>query len=464
MRFPLALTAKIARHIIRHKLRRTPKFALVLQLEPLHTCNLTCTGCGRIREYSTSLKDLMSLEDCLGSAQECDAPMVSICGGEPLIYPKIKELVGGLLEQGRIVYICTNGMFMRREMKDYLASIYSPASEPMVVRLLTEKLISDKDAETIRKGKQNNRPAIAPTQWMYWNVHIDGLEYTHDLIVEREGVFKECVEAVKMAKIIGYQVATNTTVYKETDMSEIEQMFEYFSSLEVDAHTISPGYEYDAAKKDMVKRLGKQPEDFFLTRAMTRQKFSNIMEWGKRFTLLGTTVYQEFLAGKRELTCTPWAIPTRNIKGWKAPCYLMTDGHYSRYQEMLETVDWSKYGVVDGVARDVRCENCMVHCGYDPSGALGTQYKRGDNWKNFKYNFSPKPKPYYQGSKVNAFNGFSIGKGHLAEARAAINAGSKPKTSFRKNGSEGESESACGTGDTTQRDELLARIAPKSSS
>src|SRR3989441_12453967 len=101
MRFPLALTAKIARHIIKHKIRRTPRFALVLQLEPLHTCNLTCTGCGRIREYSTSLKDMMELEDCLASATECDAPMVSICGGEPLIYPKIKELVAGGPRAGR---------------------------------------------------------------------------------------------------------------------------------------------------------------------------------------------------------------------------------------------------------------------------------------------------------------------------------------------------------------------------
>src|ERR671910_1748208 len=112
MRFPLALTAKIAAHIIGKKLRGVPKFATVLQLEPLHTCNLTCTGCGRIREYSTSLKDVMSLEDCLGAAVECDAPMVSICGGEPLIYPKIEELVAGLRRQGRIVYICTNGTRM----------------------------------------------------------------------------------------------------------------------------------------------------------------------------------------------------------------------------------------------------------------------------------------------------------------------------------------------------------------
>src|SRR5215216_6377970 len=169
MRFPLALTAKIARHIIKHKLRKTPRFAMVLQLEPLHTCNLTCTGCGRIREYSTSLKDMMSLEDCLGSATECDAPMVSICGGEPLIYPKIEELIAGLLDQGRIVYVCTNGMFMRKKMKDYLASIYKAALEPTLLDLIDKQLISAKDAATIRKGKQDQRPAIRPSKWMYWN-------------------------------------------------------------------------------------------------------------------------------------------------------------------------------------------------------------------------------------------------------------------------------------------------------
>src|ERR1700756_3470006 len=169
MRFPLALTAKIARHIIKHKLRRTPRFALVLQLEPLHTCNLTCTGCGRIREYSTSLKDLMSLEDCLGSATECDAPMVSICGGEPLIYPKIEELITGILAQGRIVYICTNGMFMRKKMRDYVASVYGPEMEPKVQKLLDQKLISEKDAETIRKADSAARAksVIKPSEWMY---------------------------------------------------------------------------------------------------------------------------------------------------------------------------------------------------------------------------------------------------------------------------------------------------------
>src|SRR5271169_1123837 len=143
MRFRLALTAKIAKHIIKHKVKRTAKFAVVLQLEPLHTCNLTCTSCGRIREYSTSLKDMMPLEDCLGAARECDAPMVSVCGGEPLIYPKIEELVAGLLKQGRIVHLCTNGMFMRKKMKDYLAAHYTVKWEAVLARLQADKLITD---------------------------------------------------------------------------------------------------------------------------------------------------------------------------------------------------------------------------------------------------------------------------------------------------------------------------------
>jgi MoaA/NifB/PqqE/SkfB family radical SAM enzyme len=417
MRFPLALTSKIATYIVGHKVRGTKKFATVLQLEPLHTCNLTCTGCGRIREYSTSLKDMMTLEDCLGAATECNAPMVSICGGEPLIYPYIEALVEGLLEQKRIVYICTNAMFMRKKMREYLASEYpknQAAVEEKLQKLLFEELITSKDAEDIRKGpKDATKPVISPSQWMYWNVHLDGLERTHDLIVEREGVFKECVLAIRMGKMLDYQVATNTTVYKETEMSELEEMYKYLSALGVDGHTISPGYEYDAAKKDMIKRLSLQPENFFLTRKMTIEKFAKLEEWCRKFNFFGTPIYFEFLAGKRDLTCSAWAIPTRNIRGWKGPCYLMTDGHYNSYAELLEKVQWDNYGVVDGVAKDVRCENCMVHCGYEPTASLGLQSKRGDTWKNIAYNFGAKPKTIPEGAEVNAYTGVSSGNGHL---------------------------------------------------
>ena len=105
----------------------------------------------------------------------------------------------------------------------------------------------------------------------------------------------------------------------------------------------------------------------------------------------------------------------------------------------------------------------MVHCGYDPSGALGTNYQFGDNWKNFKYNFWPKPKPSEAGRTVEAFNGFSAGKGHLAEARAAVQNGlAGAKSAFQNSGhNTGGEGGGCGTGDASQRDELLAKIREK---
>jgi len=141
---------------------------------------------------------MVPLEQCLAAAKDCDAPMVSICGGEPLIYPKIEELVAGLREQGRIIYICTNGVFMRKKMREYLAAIYdksNPTHESYLSQLLAENLITEKEADAIRNADATakTKTVIHPSKWHYWNVHVDGLEFTHDLIVEREGVFKECV-------------------------------------------------------------------------------------------------------------------------------------------------------------------------------------------------------------------------------------------------------------------------------
>src|SRR5436190_12386233 len=319
---------------------------------------------------------------------------------------------------------------MRKKMREWLAKALSNAQngsgkkfEEKIDVLLKGGLISQKDAAEIRKGpKDPAKPTIGPSRFMYWNVHLDGLERTHDLIVEREGVFKECVLAIRMAKALGYQVATNTTVYRETDVNEIEQLFQFLATLGVDGHTISPGYDYDAAKRDMVARLGRDPGEFFLTRVATRQKFARAIEWGKKDPILGTPGYLEFLAGDRELSCSAWAIPTRNVRGWKGPCYLMTDAHFASYSELLEKVEWEKYGVVDGVARDPRCENCMVHCGYEPTASLGLQAKRGDTWKTIKFNFGPKPKPTGRGSETLAFNGVSCGNGHKTGKNAEVTA------------------------------------------
>src|SRR3989304_5263464 len=111
MPFPLAMTATMTRYVLLNKLRGRDKFPLVLMLEPLHACNLTCTGCGRIREYKDTIRETIPLEQCLKAVDECGAPIVSICGGEPMIYQPLGKLVAALLDQKKFVYLCTNGMF-----------------------------------------------------------------------------------------------------------------------------------------------------------------------------------------------------------------------------------------------------------------------------------------------------------------------------------------------------------------
>ena len=54
--------------------------------------------------------------------------------------------------------------------------------------------------------------------------------------------------------------------------------------------------------------------------------------------------------------------------GWQRPCYLMSDGYVRTYRDLLDTTEWSQYGR----GRDPRCENCMAHCGYEPTAVIAT--------------------------------------------------------------------------------------------
>ena len=331
------MTASLSTYIAGKRLRRVEKFPLVMMFEPLHACNLTCTGCGRIREYKETIREKLTVAQCLGAVDECGAPIVSICGGEPMIYPEIGQLVSGLLKRRKHIYLCTNGMFTRKRLKEF-----------------------------------------HPTSRFFFNIHLDGLEKTHDICVERDGVFREAVEGIKAAKAAGFQVCTNTTIYKQTDLNEIDELFQYTQTLGVDGHMISPAYSYAAV----------QVKEIFMSRQEVHEKFRMAGELLKKYRLMTSPIYLDYLRGEREdLMCTAWGNPTYNPKGWKAPCYLITDGHYASFQEFMHKTPWEKYGR----GRDPRCEHCMVHVGYEPSAVLGAKRQFSDIWKLMKWQLSDGP-------------------------------------------------------------------------
>lgn len=330
MRFPVGLSASLAAYIVRSRASGRKFVPLVLMLEPLFACNLNCSTCGRIREYRGHVSEMMGLEDCLISSAECGAPIVSVCGGEPLIYPRIGELVEELVARRKYVYLCTNGVLL---------------------------------ADSLNKFRPSSRLLL--------NVHIDGPREVHDMVVERQGAYDAAVKGITLAAQKGFQVTVNTTVCRQTDMGQIDILMDDLTRMGVGTFMLSPAYSYDSV----------EPKDCFMNREDVHEKFSRIDEIAARHRLADTPVYLEYLKGQRELRCTAWGNPTRNVLGWRSPCYLIADHHYSSYRELIERTDWSRYGV----GNDPRCRDCMVHCGFEPTAALMIDKQKGDLWKMIRW-------------------------------------------------------------------------------
>src|SRR5436189_5715063 len=108
MKFPLRSPIPIARYVASPK-KKGELYPLVLMLEPTLACNIACIGCGKIREYESN-KARLSVDDCIDAGSQCPAPVVSICGGEPLIYKGIEDVVHGFMALKKNVELCTNAL------------------------------------------------------------------------------------------------------------------------------------------------------------------------------------------------------------------------------------------------------------------------------------------------------------------------------------------------------------------
>jgi hopanoid biosynthesis associated radical SAM protein HpnH len=324
MGFSRQLSTTLFRYLIKNKIRGKQRYPLVLMLEPSFLCNLNCAGCGRIREYKDILDKRLSPEECLDAANEAGAPIVCITGGEPLLHPDIEKIVNGIIAQKRFVNVATNGLLLESSLHKF-----------------------------------------RPGPYFYLVLHLDSTGETHDLYAGRKGTFNTAISAIRAAKKAGFQVLINTTIYKQTRIEEIKQLFTRLAGLKVDGIMIAPAFSYEAVK-----------EDNFLSREEMIRAFQPVYAMRKEVPFYNTPLYLDFLAGKLELKCKPWSTPTRNPSGWKMPCYLITDNHVRSFRELRET-DWGKYGA----GNDPRCANCMVHCGFEAAALSAIKSSVPNLWK-----------------------------------------------------------------------------------
>ncbi|MFC5949991.1 adenosyl-hopene transferase HpnH [Pseudonocardia lutea] len=320
MAMPLRQSIRLGSYLLKQKIKGTEKYPILVELEPLFACNLKCNGCGKIQQPAHLLKQRMPVDQAVNAVVESGAPMVSIAGGEPLMHKEIDVIVRRLLDLGKIVFLCTNAVLLPKHLHRF-----------------------------------------TPHKNFAWMVHIDGLRERHDESVAKEGVFDQAVAAIRMAQEAGFRVNTNTTFFDTDTPQDVIDVLDYLNDeLKVDNMQISPGYAYEKAPD----------QEHFLGVQQTRELFKKAFDGGRRrrWRLNHSSVFLDFLEGRRDLECTAWAIPSYSLLGWQKPCYLLEDGHVKTYKELIEDTDWEAYGR----GRDERCANCMAHCGYEPSAVFAT--------------------------------------------------------------------------------------------
>ena len=329
MSVPLSQMWAVTSYVLNQKLRGRRRFPLVLMLEPLFRCNLACAGCGKIQYPAQILRKHLSVEQCLAAVEECGAPMVSIPGGEPLMYPEIGRLVRELVARKKYVYLCTNAI------------------------LLAEKL-----AEGL----------FEPSKYLSFSVHMDGLREEHDEAVCRDGVYDQAVAGIREALARGFRVTTNTTLFDGADAFRMREFFDAMMELGVEGIMISPGYSYSKAPD----------QEHFLRRRRAHELFSTMLSNPKRrWKFNQSPLFLQFLMGKQDFECTPWGNPTYNVFGWQRPCYLLQEGYAATFRELLDTTKWETYGRGSG---NDKCRDCMVHCGYEPTAVNHTF----GSWRGFR--------------------------------------------------------------------------------
>lgn len=319
MSVPVSQMWRVATYVLAKRLQGRKRYPLVLMLEPLFRCNLACAGCGKIQHPADTLARHLSPDQCFRAARECNAPIISIPGGEPLLHPQIDQIVAGLIEQKKYVYLCTNAL------------------------KLEESLVK-----------------FAPSKYFSFSVHMDGPEKVHDRLVCREGVYQVAMRAIRSAISAGFRVTTNTTLFDGVDPQDIRSFFDEMMELGVEGMMISPGYCYEKAPL----------QDHFLRRQQTKELFQRVLvNRPRRWKFNQTPLFLEYLQGRWELECTPWGNPTYNLFGWQKPCYLVDDGYCDTYQELLDSTNWDLYGHRSG---NLSCRDCMVHSGHEPTAVMST--------------------------------------------------------------------------------------------
>ena len=191
MRFPPRLTWDLTRVRIAQKLFGAQRRPLVLNLDLADFPAQSEVVLDSSADPSQSVSSRDS--HVLASVRESTAPVVWIGGGSPLHYLRIGHLSREMINLGRTVFIKTDGTLLRRRIHEF-----------------------------------------RPVSRLYLVLPLNGMETAHDLRAQRPGNFRATIESIRTAKLSGFHICARTTIFADTELTELRELVEFIQKLDID--------------------------------------------------------------------------------------------------------------------------------------------------------------------------------------------------------------------------------------
>ncbi len=294
-----------------------------MELEPLFACNLKCGGCVQDPQHPASvLKQRMPVEQAVAAVEECGALMVSM-----------------LLAQSRSCNGRSTGSHPN-----------CSSGKKFPLSFCTNAILLPKHIDKFKPNKN-----------FAWMVHLDGIGERHDEAVSKEGVFEQAVAAIKLAKQKGFQVYTNTTVFNTETPQDLIATLDYIND--------EPGVDRAGNRAQARVRQGCSTRTGSWASRRPRELFSKALAAAAKRSA-STTRSCTWTSSRARPTSSARRGASRCTasKAGSGPCYLLDDG----MPRPGRSSGRARTGTSLAVAKDPRCDNCMAHCGYEPTAVLAT--------------------------------------------------------------------------------------------
>jgi pyruvate-formate lyase-activating enzyme len=212
MRFPPRLLWKLNRVRTAQKLFGAARYPWVLRLDlaQLHAHTEVAPPNGTNSSGEISSRDAQALSQVRASS----APVVWIGGDPPLQHTRIGHLAREIVNCGRTVFVEMDGTLLRRRIHEF-----------------------------------------RPISRLYLVLPLNGPEDAHDSRAQHSGNFRATMEALRTAKLSGFHICIETTIFPGSDTSELRNLANFISTLDVDGwiHKRPASPANDAISRDALQ-------------------------------------------------------------------------------------------------------------------------------------------------------------------------------------------------------------------